>query len=124
MRAEVQRQQQQQGWRKLAYVKWYKAVARPGSDVLSKYGAKLLQEEMEKDPVLGTDVAKCTVIEVDTIINREYIVQDFSTPGRYHVSPFKHKSRATTAAIAVKSGAAAVEWVVEWHWLKCIQSPC
>ena len=71
-------------------MKWYKRIAR-ASDDLTKHGAILLEEEQVDDPILGAQTPNCSVIELETIVRREYIVRDFSTPGRFHVSPFKHK---------------------------------
>ena len=85
-----QQQQQAQPWRPLALVKWFKPVAR-SPDVLTQHGAQLLEVEQMFDRALGRSSSSCAVIDLDAIVRREYIVQNFSATGRYHVSPFKHK---------------------------------
>lgn len=54
------------------------------------YGAVLLQQKTEVEPDMRQTVPCCEVIDLKSLIRREYIVQNYKKAGTYHVSPFKH----------------------------------
>lgn len=74
----------------LALVQWYRVVG--SNDKLCQSGAVALQADMVRDPARGGAVVpRCGIINLSSIIRREYIVQDYKTAAgapRYHVSPF------------------------------------
>jgi hypothetical protein len=109
MPSQQQQQQQQRGreWRPLALVQWFEVppvVRGRRQDPLERYGAIRLKVQQAAYPVGSQQqVPYCSIVDLEAILRREYIVPDFSEPGFYHVSPFKHVTCVHTVAIRHKS---------------------
>lgn len=75
----------------LAYVKWFEPNPGTGTDLLASWGCKRVRYQMLRDHARsGRSEYHCSVIDIASIISREYCCRDYSDSSgmAHHISSF------------------------------------